>query len=96
MMFWRQRHQDCIQLRKNNLRRPKGSSTVKVKFTLTMHDVFVDGKQIGTVIIDWLAETNQEELAEVTRRWLTSGDEIARKMTGMTDYAEMFLEVQEV
>ena len=69
---------------------------MKVKFTLTMNDVVVEGKRIGTVIIDWLAETDHEELAAITRQWISSGDEFARNMTGMTDYGEMWLEMQEL
>ena len=69
---------------------------MNIKFTLTMNDVFVEGKRVGTIIIDWLAETSEEELAAVTEQWLLCGDELAQRMTGMTDYGEMYLEVQEV
>ena len=66
---------------------------LQVRFTLTMNDVLVNGENVGTIIIDWLAKTSYDEVAAVSRAWLESREGFATYMTGLTDFGDLSLQM---
>lgn len=66
---------------------------IQVRFTLTLNDVVVNGENVGTIVIDWLAKTSYDEVAAVSRAWLESRECFATYMTGLTDFGDLSLQM---
>jgi len=66
---------------------------IQVRFTLTMKDVVVNGENVGTLIVDWLAKTSYDEVAAVSRAWLESREDFVTHMTGLTDFGDLTLQM---
>ena len=57
---------------------------MKVKFVLTMDDVVVNDQAIDQIIMDWESEIDQEEILEVSHKWITTQNFLTEKMIGLT------------
>ena len=69
---------------------------MKVKFTLTMDDVIVDNQHLDNVILDWEEDLNQEEILELSQRWITSKNFLTSRMVGLTHVGESSLTIEPV
>ena len=69
---------------------------IKVRFTLTMHNVVVSGENVGTLIVDWLADADYEEVAAVSRAWLDSREDFAYQLTGLKEFSDLSLQMAHV
>lgn len=69
---------------------------MKVKFVLTMDKVKLAGKRkvIDQVILDWVDDVNQQEIAEVTHRWVTTQNFLTRRMVGLSRAGEASLTIE--
>ncbi|RKX29327.1 MAG: hypothetical protein DRP46_07355 [Candidatus Zixiibacteriota bacterium] len=66
---------------------------IKVRFTLTLNDVKVNGENVGTIVVDWQAKTSYDEVAAISRAWIESRENFATHMTGLTDFGELSLQM---
>lgn len=69
-------------------------AAMKVKFTLTMDDLDVDGRQIDTVILDWESEMEHEELLAISHDWIASQNFLTQRMTGLNCVGESSLTIE--
>lgn len=69
---------------------------MKVKFTLTMDDLTVDDLHYDSVVIDWVSEVQQEEVLEMSQRWITSQNFLTRRMIGLQRVGESSLTIEPV
>jgi hypothetical protein len=69
---------------------------MKVKFTLTMDDVIVDNKRLDNIILDWEEDVDQEEVLELSQKWITSKNFLTSRMTGLTHVGESSLTIEPV
>ncbi|MEA1979737.1 MAG: hypothetical protein U9N54_02020 [candidate division Zixibacteria bacterium] len=67
---------------------------MKVKFVLTMDDVTVDNQNIDQVIFDWESEIDQQEILEVSHKWITSKNFLTSRMEGLTRVGESTLTIE--
>ncbi len=67
---------------------------MKVKFVLTMDDVVVNDQAIDQIIMDWETEIDQEEILEVSHKWITTQNYLTEKMTGLTRVGESSLTIE--
>mgnify|MGYP001767042406 CR=1 FL=1 len=67
---------------------------MKVKFTLTMDDVTVEGKQIDTLVLDWISEVDSGEVLDISHRWITSQNFLTQRMTGLSRVGESSLTIE--
>lgn len=67
---------------------------MKVKFTLTMDDLDVNGRQIDTVILDWESEMEHEELLTISHNWIASQNFLTQRMTGLNCVGESSLTIE--
>jgi len=67
---------------------------MKVKFVLTMDDLLVDDQQIDQVVLDWESDVDQEEILDVSHRWITSKNFLTSRMDGLTRVGESTLTIE--
>ncbi|RKX18311.1 MAG: hypothetical protein DRP35_09490 [Candidatus Zixiibacteriota bacterium] len=67
---------------------------MKVKFVLTMDDVTVENQNIDQLIFDWESEIDQQEILEVSHKWITSKNFLTSRMEGLTRVGESTLTIE--
>lgn len=67
---------------------------MKVKFVLTMDNVEMEDRVIDQVILDWETEMGQEEILELSHRWITSKNFLTTRMEGLTRVGESSLMIE--
>ena len=67
---------------------------MKVKFTLTMDDVVVNNQRLDNIILDWEEEVNQDQVMELSQKWITSKNFLTSRMIGLTHVGESSLTIE--
>ncbi len=67
---------------------------MKVKFTLTMDDLTVDDLHYDEVVIDWISEVEQDEVLDLSQKWITSQNFLTRRMIGLQRVGESSLTIE--
>jgi len=65
-----------------------------VRFTLTMDDVEVNGRNIDSLILDWVSEMNYDEVLSISHNWITSQNFLTKRMTGLNRVGESSLTIE--
>jgi len=71
-----------------------GQAGMKVKFVLIMDDVIVEDKQIDQIVLDWVSDVNQEEIMDVSHKWITTQNFLTHRMVGLTRVGESSLTIE--
>jgi 5-keto 4-deoxyuronate isomerase len=61
-----------------------------------MDDLTVDDLHYDSVVIDWVSEVQQEEVLEMSQRWITSQNFLTRRMIGLQRVGESSLTIEPV
>lgn len=69
---------------------------MKVRFTLTMDDVVVENQRLDNIVLDWEEEVNQEQVIELSQKWITSKNFLTSRMVGLTHVGESSLTIEPV
>jgi len=69
---------------------------MKVKFTLMMDDLTVEGVHYDEVSIDWVSEIAQEEVLDLSQQWITSQNFLTQRMLGLSRVGESSLTIEPV
>jgi hypothetical protein len=69
---------------------------MKMRFTLTMDDLLVNGTKIDNMIIDWIDDVSQEEVLEMSQQWITSQNFLTERMVGLKRVGESSLTIEPV
>ncbi|UCD63636.1 MAG: hypothetical protein JSW34_12970 [Candidatus Zixiibacteriota bacterium] len=72
----------------------KDGTWMKVKFVLTMDDVEIDDRKIDQVILDWETDVDQDEILELSHKWITSKNFLTKRMEGLTRVGESSLMIE--
>ena len=67
---------------------------MKVKFVLTMEDVVVNDETIDQIILDWVSDVDQQEIMEVSHKWITTQNFLTQRMVGLTRVGESSLTIE--
>jgi len=67
---------------------------MKVKFVLTMDDVVVNDENIDQVVLDWVSDVDQEEIMEVSHKWISTQNFLTHRMVGLTRVGESSLTIE--
>ena len=67
---------------------------MKVKFVLTMDDVVVDDEAIDQIILDWVSDVDQQEIMDVSQKWITTQNFLTNRMVGLTRVGESSLTIE--
>lgn len=67
---------------------------MKVKFVLTMDDLVVEDQRIDQVILDWVTDIDQEEIMDVSHKWITTQNFLTNRMVGLTRVGESSLTIE--
>ena len=69
---------------------------MKVKFVLTMDNLVVDDKEIDQVTFDWETDIDQDEILNVSHKWITSKNFLTNRMDGLTRVGESSLTIEPI
>jgi hypothetical protein len=69
---------------------------MKMRFTLSMDDLLVNGIGISNMIIDWIEDVSQQEVLEMSHKWITSKNFLTERMTGLKRVGESSLTIEPV
>lgn len=67
---------------------------MKVRFALTMEDLVINQSPIDQVIIDWISDVDQQEIMEISHRWITTQNFLTRRMIGLERVGQSSLVVE--
>ena len=67
---------------------------MKVKFVLTMEDLIVNDEAIDQVVFDWETDVEQNEILELSHKWITSKNFLTQRMNGLTRVGESSLTIE--
>lgn len=67
---------------------------MKVKFVLTMDDVVINDENIDQIVLDWISDVNQQEIMEVSHKWITTQNFLTHRMAGLTRVGESSLTIE--
>jgi len=70
------------------------ADAMKVKFTLTMDDLIVDGREIDQVVLDWVSDMEHNDLLAISHIWISSQNFLTQRMTGLTRVGESSLTIE--
>jgi hypothetical protein len=69
---------------------------MKMKFTLNMENLDVNGSSIDTMILDWVDEVSQEDVLQMSHQWISSQTFLTERMTGLHKVGESSLTIEPV
>lgn len=69
---------------------------MKVRFTLIMDDVTIDDQRLDNIILDWEEEVSQDEVLELSQKWITSKNFLTSRMIGLSHVGESSLTIEPV
>lgn len=69
---------------------------MKMRFTLSMDDLLVNSIKISNMIIDWVEDVSQQEVLEMSHKWITSKNFLTERMTGLKRVGESSLTIEPV
>ena len=67
---------------------------MKVKFVLTMDNLVVNDRPVEQVILDWVSDIDQDEILDVSHRWITSRNFLTQRMDGLMRVGESSLTIE--
>jgi hypothetical protein len=67
---------------------------MRVKFVLTMDDLVVNDRTVDHVILDWESDLDQDEILDVSHRWITSRNFLTQRMDGLIRVGESSLTIE--
>lgn len=69
---------------------------MRVRFTLTMDDVVINDRRLDNIVLDWEEELNQDQVIELSQKWITSQNFLTSRMVGLTHVGESSLTIEPV
>jgi hypothetical protein len=69
---------------------------MKMKFTLNMENLEVNGRAIDTMILDWIDEVSQDQVLQMSQQWISSQTFLTDRMTGLHRVGESSLTIEPV
>ncbi len=67
---------------------------MRVKFVLTMDDALVGDQTIDQIVLDWEADMEQEQILDVSHKWITSKNFLTNRMVGLNRVGESSLTIE--
>lgn len=69
---------------------------MKMRFTLNMEDLEVNGRSIDSVVLDWVDDVSQEQVLEMSQQWISSQTFLTDRMAGLRKVGESSLTIEPV
>ena len=69
---------------------------MKVRFTLTMDDVTINEQRVDNITLDWEEDLNQDQVIELSQRWIMSQNFLTSRMVGLSRVGESSLTIEPV
>ncbi|MFA6553442.1 MAG: hypothetical protein WCT27_03365 [Patescibacteria group bacterium] len=65
-----------------------------VQFVLTMDDVIVLDVPFDQLIFQWVSDVDQQEILEISHRWITTQNFLTHRMVGLQRVGESSLTIE--
>ena len=65
-----------------------------VKFVLTMEDLKVEDQSIDSLEFDWTGDLSQDEILNLSRKWITTQNFLTERMVGLDRVGESSLTIE--
>jgi hypothetical protein len=59
-----------------------------------MDDVIVEGRQIDSVVLDWVSDVDSNEVLSISHQWMTSKNFLTQRMNGLSRVGESSLTIE--
>ena len=69
---------------------------MKVKFTLTMDDIVINDQHLDNIVLDWEDDINQDDVLELSQKWITSKNFLTSRMLGLSHVGESSLTIEPI
>ncbi len=69
---------------------------MRMKFTLNMEELVVNGSVNDNMILDWEEEVTQEKVLEISHQWISSQTFLTERMIGLNRVGESSLTIEPV
>ena len=69
---------------------------MRMRFTLNMEDLVVEGNEIDNFVFDWVEEVTQQQVLEISNVWISSKTFLTEKMMGLSHVGESSLTIEPV
>ena len=69
---------------------------MRVRFTLTMDDAVINDHRVDNITLDWEEDLNQDQVIELSQKWITSQNFLTSRMVGLTRVGESSLTIEPV
>lgn len=69
---------------------------MKMRFTLNMENLEVNGKTIDLMTLDWVEDVSQEKVLEMSHQWISSQTFLTDRMIGLHRVGESSLTIEPV
>lgn len=69
---------------------------MKMRFTLNMENLEVNGQSIDLMVMDWIDEVSQEQVLQMSHQWISSQTFLTDRMTGLHRVGESSLTIEPV
>ena len=69
---------------------------MKMRFTLNMDDLVVEGNDIDNMVLDWIEDVTQQQVLEISNVWISSQAFLTEKMNGLSQVGESSLTIEPV
>ncbi len=82
-----------VGLTMHRTRQRKGAIML-VKFVLVMEDLVVENQLIDCLVLEWTSVVDQEEVMDLSHRWITTQNFLTRRMVGLQRVGESSLSIE--
>jgi hypothetical protein len=69
---------------------------MKMRFTLNMENLDVNGKMIDLMTLDWVEDVSHDKVLEMSHQWISSQSFLTDRMTGLHRVGESSLTIEPV
>lgn len=67
---------------------------MRVRFTLTMDDVTVNGEEFDSIALDWDSDVDESEVLDLSHQWISTQNFLSQRMEGLTKVGESSLTIE--
>lgn len=67
---------------------------MRVRFTLTMDDVTINGQEFDSIALDWDSDVDEREVLDLSHQWISTQNFLSQRMEGLTKVGESSLTIE--
>ena len=69
---------------------------MKMRFTLSMEDLVVNGQSVDNLVFDWVDDVSQDQVLQMSQQWISSQTFLTDRMVGLHKVGESSLTIEPI